>query len=571
MPWGNVEALPPNLKAAVKKLPAKKQRQWLAVVNKCLRAGGEEGSCIRQAWGAVRKSSNEVTENAAMALTHNSTVADSEPAWGAVDKTKLPRNAHAHLGEAGKKGTWKFAHHGVEGGKVGDEGVYVSGAMYLSRGGLNAAWQAAQGARSGSEADPGVKSHLSGHRKDIGMDTAEHQYVPCAREVGEDAPEWIELACCGYWAGHPTTEQVITLEKLQSAYDYFQRHYAAHEAKLVVDYHHGSIRAGKATGLPNAPAAGWVDQMELREDGAQLWGHVQWNAHAAQAIGKREYAYLSPVFLFNAPDRLTGEPVPLFIHSVALTNTPFMTELQALTNEALAAVGQGSITDQAVEDINMSILEALCAALDREADEVAAGLSIASDADDQAVAKAIADAVAGAKKAQDLEAQLAMKEVAPVSANVANALGVSADAEEKRVVAQIFQLRDAAGYESERMREHLGLANDAEFSEVLAMINSLKQSKRSIEAEAMVDRAIEEGRVRPAHRDIWLNHALSDPDATAQALTDMAPKIEPPKIDPVTVENVRPLNEKEKAFANQMGIKHEDLAKRLTEQGVIMS
>jgi len=105
-----------------------------------------------------------------LALTHNSKLAENEPAWGDVDKTKLPRNAFADQGEEGKKSTWRYPHHWVKNGEVGEDGIYKSGDMYLHRGGLIAAWAAANGARSGQEASEEVKAHLRAHRKAIGLD-----------------------------------------------------------------------------------------------------------------------------------------------------------------------------------------------------------------------------------------------------------------------------------------------------------------------------------------------------------------------------------------------------------------
>lgn len=103
-----------------------------------------------------------------MSLSHNSILAKSEPDWGSVDKTTLPRNAFADQGEPDKKSTWSYPHHWVENGKVGAAGVYDSGDMYLHRGGLNAAWAAAQGAHTGQKASAEVIAHLEAHRKAIG-------------------------------------------------------------------------------------------------------------------------------------------------------------------------------------------------------------------------------------------------------------------------------------------------------------------------------------------------------------------------------------------------------------------
>jgi len=63
-------------------------------------------------------------------------------------------------------------HHWVEnGGNIDENGVYTTGDMYLHKGGLNAAWAAAQGARSGEKASQEVIDHLQAHRKAIGADT----------------------------------------------------------------------------------------------------------------------------------------------------------------------------------------------------------------------------------------------------------------------------------------------------------------------------------------------------------------------------------------------------------------
>lgn len=105
-----------------------------------------------------------------IAFSHNSTVDDNEPDWGSVDKTKLPRVAFADEGEPDKKSTWKYPHHFVKGGSNTDEdGIYTNGTLYLHRGGLAAAWVAANGGRSGEKAPNKVLDHLDTHRAAIGM------------------------------------------------------------------------------------------------------------------------------------------------------------------------------------------------------------------------------------------------------------------------------------------------------------------------------------------------------------------------------------------------------------------
>lgn len=108
-----------------------------------------------------------------MAFAHNSKVAEREPAWSEVDKTALPRIAFADMGDPDTKSTWRFPHHWISGGTEKDEnGIWTNGTLYLHRGGLNAAWAAAQGARSGEESSSAIKAHLNAHRAALGMEAS---------------------------------------------------------------------------------------------------------------------------------------------------------------------------------------------------------------------------------------------------------------------------------------------------------------------------------------------------------------------------------------------------------------
>ena len=109
-----------------------------------------------------------------MAFRHNSTVDPNEPDWADVDKTALPRLAFADMGEEDKKSTWRYPHHWVKGGTEKDEnGIWTNGTLYLHRGGLNAAWAAANGARSGQETPREVIAHLKAHRAALGIESSQ--------------------------------------------------------------------------------------------------------------------------------------------------------------------------------------------------------------------------------------------------------------------------------------------------------------------------------------------------------------------------------------------------------------
>ena len=85
---------------------------------------------------------------------------------------------------------------------------------------------------------------------------------------------------------------------------------------LHIDYEHASeVRAPNGEA---APAAGWIDALEVR-DGA-IWAHVEWTPKARAMIAEREYRFISPTFYFDKKSLAV-----LSLVSVGLTNQPNLT------------------------------------------------------------------------------------------------------------------------------------------------------------------------------------------------------------------------------------------------------
>lgn len=90
--------------------------------------------------------------------------------------------------------------------------------------------------------------------------------------------------------------------------------------RLVIDYEHQTLNT-EQNGVP-APAAGWIGDLEVRENG--VWGtQVEWTAEGQRRLEAKEYRYLSPVLVFDDHDPHTGEAIGVTLHSAALTNTPY--------------------------------------------------------------------------------------------------------------------------------------------------------------------------------------------------------------------------------------------------------
>lgn len=105
---------------------------------------------------------------------------------------------------------------------------------------------------------------------------------------------------------------------------------AARKNDILIDYEHQSLQAA-SNGKPS-PAAGWVSPLALewRENGL-FAKNPKWNTAALSMIEADEYRYLSPVFTY---DPQTG--TPLNILSVALTNTPAIDGMMAVSLAALS-------------------------------------------------------------------------------------------------------------------------------------------------------------------------------------------------------------------------------------------
>lgn len=145
-------------------------------------------------------------------------------------------------------------------------------------------------------------------------------------------------------------------------------------AKIVVDYEHQTLRAAE-NGKP-APASGRIDRQSLRyEAGLGILGVIDWTSRAQEMIDGGEYAYLSPVFPYDAK---TGEVLALM--HFALTNDP---GLDGLDVAALAA----SYDFSTEEEPHMSLLAKLVASL---------GLPPQTDEDGALVAVSSLKADAGA-------------------------------------------------------------------------------------------------------------------------------------------------------------------------------
>jgi len=136
--------------------------------------------------------------------------------------------------------------------------------------------------------------------------------------------KWIKIGTEGVWEGHMYGRFEMNEETYTQMVENFQRL----ALDIVVDYEHQTLYGDKA------PAAGWIKQPDsLKVEGGELFALIEWTDTAKEHIKNKEYKYLSPTFKPDTIDPKTGANIGWSLHSVALTNTPFLSEIDAVANK----------------------------------------------------------------------------------------------------------------------------------------------------------------------------------------------------------------------------------------------
>jgi hypothetical protein len=165
---------------------------------------------------------------------------------------------------------------------------------------------------------------------------------------------------------------------------------------VAFDYFHESDKEASA----------WVNSLELREDGDELWASVNWTPKAEKKLAERELRYFSPDFAFQWTDPESGTSFNNVLFGGGLTNRPFVKEMKAI----VANEKQGE---------NMTELEKLQKQL-----EESKAQNVKLSEDKVAMEKKMADMVPKADAPPDKVAELE-KQIAALQAELAKAKGES--------------------------------------------------------------------------------------------------------------------------------------------------
>ncbi|NYZ12881.1 hypothetical protein HL658_09980 [Azospirillum sp. RWY-5-1] len=330
-------------------------------------------------------------------------------------------------------------------------------------------------------------------------------------DAGGGAPDWIKVAPLGtvtgrdgrgpyVWGDRAQAERIVAASL---AYAAGSGAGGGQGIDLMVDYNHAyDLAAMRGTG--EAPAAGWIKALEVRDDG--IWGRVDWTARAAAQIAGREYRYFSPTFEFDPATRTVTRIVrgglvthPNFnLTALAAAGDP--TDMDETLKAFLKALG---LPETTARDAALASAARLASANGPALTALAAAAGLDATADAAAVTARVVQ-LASARSGLD---------------QVAAAVGLAAGAETPAVLAAVTArpaTADPAKYVP--MEQYLATA---------AALTALQKETAAAGADAAIDAAVTAGKITPATRDHFKAVYAANP-AGWPALAAALPVIVPP-------------------------------------------
>lgn len=243
---------------------------------------------------------------------------------------------------------------------------------------------------------------------------------------------------------------------------------AARKNPLVIDYEHQSLYGVEA------PAAGWMKQLESR-GAAGLWAvNVEWTPRARLYLQNREYRFLSPVFYLD-PD----------------------------TREIIEVIGAGLTNNPAIDGMVPLVARR---ELDEEGDRMKEKLQ---------QLLGLPEGTPEDKLLESASARLGDDRAAVACA----ALGLDP-------TATAAEIQEAARRLKEQAPDPDQFVPRAEYERVSARVDALEKAERTRTRDALVEEALRSGKLAPASRQWAEQYAERDPEGFRQFLAT-APAVIP--------------------------------------------
>lgn len=277
--------------------------------------------------------------------------------------------------------------------------------------------------------------------------------------------------------------------------------------QIVIDYEHQTLQDVQA------PAAGWIrnaDSLQIK-DGA-IVAKVEWTPRAKEYLANKEYKYLSPVVLLDDKKHVIG------LHSVALTNTPAIDGMFAIVNKSGI-----EIPKEEKKEMDLNVLIKL--------------LGLPETATPEDVQSAI-------EKLVEIEKECKEKKECEVVANktILGLLGLKDDAKTEDVSASILALKQMP-------------------DQVRSELKALKERMAKEDANKLVCKALETGKISAAQKEWAMEYALKDSKGF-ESFMEKAPVVVPLKsLNYANITSSDMQTEEELMVCKQLGVTKEDLEK----------
>jgi len=291
----------------------------------------------------------------------------------------------------------------------------------------------------------------------------------------EDEDGWQKIAPLGEFETHPLGGYEITPDDVTSMY----ANWARTKLPILIDVDHNSLWG-------NTEAVGWVPELKAEDDGLYMKA-PEWVGVFEEKIKNHAFRYFSPVFNFKAKDK-RGRKIGTKLVSIAVTNMPYLDEeIDPIKNT------------NSQEDFEMKLTPEEKATLIKN-------YGLAADVSDEDLQAAIIKNSTPppdppkSKFKEDERAELIKNH---------NLAAEATDAEIDAAVAAAEAIRNSAGgdkppaWATGLISEVKGLKGD---------IDTNKAATLKANAEALVDDAVRNFKIRTADREIFLNQAIADFD-----------------------------------------------------------
>ncbi|MEO8483336.1 MAG: phage protease [Acidobacteriota bacterium] len=170
------------------------------------------------------------------------------------------------------------------------------------------------------------------------------------------ASSWIQVAVCGSFKKGERKFAITPVMLAEMVDNFSTGRHPVPPTELCIDYEHLS---GIDTDNPEAgKAAGWIKQLELRADDAEVWARVEWTPPAAERLRAKEYKFISPEFAFNFMTP-TMDVIGCTLLAAAITNRPFLQGMEPIALKAHARGDVALLSDLSYDQQRMVVQQAL--------------------------------------------------------------------------------------------------------------------------------------------------------------------------------------------------------------------